>query len=99
MDPGHVDGVTARGRGRGPDRREYGKRDRQHGGLTLSPREVERKLRASAVDHACPAGGGPTYTGPADPEQYTATCEGDAAFNGFYGDGIVNAFAAVTGHR
>ena len=37
-------------------------------------------------------------TYPTRPE-YTATCEGNAAFNGFYGDGIVNAFNAVTTRR
>ena len=26
----------------------------------------------------------------------TATCEGPTSVNGFYGDGIVNAYAAVT---
>jgi hypothetical protein len=26
---------------------------------------------------------------------YTATCEGTPQFNGFYGDGIVDALAAV----
>ena len=30
---------------------------------------------------------------------YVATCEGNASFNGFYGDGIVNAFNAVTTRR
>ena len=84
---------------RRPDRREYGKRDRRHGGLTLSPDAVERKLRSSATDHACPTPRTQTYTGPTNPAQYTATCEGGTAFNGFYGDGIVNALGAVTGRR
>ena len=78
---------------------EYGRRDRRHGGLTLSPDAVERKLRSSATDHACPTPRTQTYTGPTNPAQYTATCEGGTAFNGFYGDGIVNALGAVTGRR
>jgi hypothetical protein len=27
---------------------------------------------------------------------FTATCEGDPSFNGFYGHGAVDAYAAVT---
>jgi hypothetical protein len=29
--------------------------------------------------------------------EFDATCAGDAEFNGFYGSGIVDAYAAVTG--
>jgi subtilisin family serine protease len=69
---------------------EQGQRDSAHGGLTADPAEVARILRRTATDTPCPA---------QEPFQYpfdtagafTATCVGNADFNGFYGDGIVNA--------
>jgi subtilisin family serine protease len=68
---------------------QYGKRDRVHGGLTLAPDRVERLLRMSAVDTACPAQNPFVY--PSLPPAYTAFCEGTKDRNGFYGDGIVSA--------
>jgi lantibiotic leader peptide-processing serine protease len=69
---------------------EEGTRDAAHGGLTADPADVARILRRTATDTPCPA---------QEPFQYpfdtagafTATCVGNADFNGFYGDGIVNA--------
>ena len=76
----------------------WGHPDQRNGGLTLKPSEVEKLLTRTATDHACPADNPFHYGDPAlDPESYTATCEGDAAFNGFYGHGIVDALAAVSG--
>ncbi len=54
------------------------------GGLTMNPDAVERALVASAHDTACPV--------PALP---TAPCEGSPSFNGYYGNGIVDAVAAL----
>ena len=74
-----------------------GKRDRAHGGLTLSPDVVERVLKRTAQDHACPDPPVQTYPDPdlePSPEAFTALCEGDEDFNGFYGEGIVDALAA-----
>ena len=46
----------------------------------------------SARDKACPAGSPTPYDYPAPiPASYNAPCVGTADFNGFYGDGIVNA--------
>jgi len=77
----------------------YGKTDRRHGGLTLDPAKTERILLRTATDTACP--NPPLFTYPDRDESYNALCEGTAARNGFYGDGIVNAAAAVgaTGKR
>jgi subtilisin family serine protease len=72
---------------------EYGKRDRQNGGLTLDPDRTERILKRTATDTPCPAQNPFDY--PDLPDEFTATCEGNAAFNGFYGEGIVNADRAV----
>jgi subtilisin family serine protease len=76
---------------------QYGERDRRNGGLTLAPDKVERILKGTATDTACPAQEPFTYpwTPAPAPEDYTATCEGSPRFNGFYGEGIVDALAAV----
>jgi lantibiotic leader peptide-processing serine protease len=66
----------------------------------MSPAAVESRLRSTATNHACPKPRlfvYPDLVG-ADPNvPFEARCEGTASFNGFYGDGIVNAFAAVGG--
>ena len=75
----------------------WGRRDRVHGGLTLSPRTVDRLLKRTALDVPCPEPR--TYIYPPAPEleipELQATCEGSPAFNGFYGHGVVNALRAV----
>jgi subtilisin family serine protease len=71
-----------------------GHRDRRHGGLTLSPDTVERVMKRTAQDHACPRPREFHYPDPDLPPEYTAYCEGSREFNGFYGHGIVDAFAA-----
>jgi lantibiotic leader peptide-processing serine protease len=84
---------------------EKGKRDFFRGGLTADPDKVEQVLRRTATDTPCPAQEPFHY--PNDdldpPDQLDATCVGTPAFNGFYGDGIVNALAASKsgggGHR
>ena len=81
---------------------EYGKRDKHNGGVTMDPSQVEKILKRTATDHACPPGGVQTYPGlpvPPDTTDYTARCEGSPQRNGFYGDGIVDALAAVSGRR
>jgi lantibiotic leader peptide-processing serine protease len=71
-----------------------GHRDRAHGGLTLSPDVVERVLKRTAQNHACPNPPVLTYPDPDLTPDYTAICEGTTDRNGFYGEGIVDAFAA-----
>ncbi|RBQ17522.1 peptidase S8 [Spongiactinospora rosea] len=77
---------------------KYGKRDRRHGGKTLSPAVVERLLKATATKAACPNPPAYTYTRHL-PDGSTAThthvCEGGKGRNGFYGAGIVDALRAV----
>ena len=61
---------------------EYGKRDKRNGGVTMDPAQVERILKRTATDHACPPGGVQTYPGlpvPPDTTDYTATLRGLAA--------------------
>jgi subtilisin family serine protease len=71
-----------------------GQRDRVHGGKTLSPDVVERVLESTAQDHACPDPPVFAYPDPDLTPDFTAICEGTPERNGFYGDGIVDAFAA-----
>jgi subtilisin family serine protease len=74
-----------------------GHRDKAHGGVTLSPDVVEKVLKRTAQDHACPDPPLQTYPDPdllPSPEAYTALCEGTPEFNGFYGEGWVDALAA-----
>jgi subtilisin family serine protease len=71
---------------------EKGKRDPRNGGVTVDPAKVERILRKTATDTPCPEQEPFVY--PSNPGAFDATCEGTPAFNGFYGDGIVNALAA-----
>jgi subtilisin family serine protease len=76
---------------------QYGHPDNHHsGGLTLDPTHVERILLRSAADHACPTPRLFSYQNVGRPAEFDAFCEGSAGFNGFYGDGIVDALAAVS---
>ncbi len=50
---------------------------------------------ATATDHACPVGGVEIYTDEGRPQDFNAVCEGTTAVNGLYGEGIINATAAV----
>ena len=58
----------------------------------MDARTVERVLEGTATDTPCPA---PVYDYPDQDDSYTAACVGNARFNGWYGDGIVDALAAV----
>jgi subtilisin family serine protease len=76
---------------------EYGNPDGKHkGGLTLNPVQTEKLLIRNATPHACPEPREYVYTNIAGSDDFSATCEGSTAFNGFYGHGIVDALSAVT---
>jgi lantibiotic leader peptide-processing serine protease len=72
---------------------QRGERDGARGGLTLAPDKVERILRRTATDTPCPSQEPFLYPDVLGPP-FDALCEGTPDFNGFYGDGIVNALAA-----
>jgi lantibiotic leader peptide-processing serine protease len=76
---------------------EFGTPDLAHGGLTMSPALVRERLRSTATNHACPTPATVDYTIVGRPASWNATCTGTLEYNGFYGDGIVNALAAVGG--
>jgi subtilisin family serine protease len=64
-------------------------------GLTWAPASVAALMMSTATDHACPAGGVQSYLQEGRSAEFTATCVGTPAFNGFYGAGIVNALGVV----
>jgi subtilisin family serine protease len=76
---------------------EFGTADLAHGGLTMDPALVRERLRSTATNHACPVPATVDYTIVGRPASWNATCAGTPEYNGFYGDGIVNALAAVGG--
>ena len=73
----------------------HGKPDKQHGGLTLDPRTVERILTRTAMQTPCPFPSLIEYPDPDRGDPYDAQCEGTIARNNIYGRGIVNALHAV----
>jgi subtilisin family serine protease len=76
---------------------QFGTPDAAHpGGLTMDPAAVRERLRATAADHACPVPPLVDYTVVGRPASWNATCLGTPVYNGFYGDGVVSAQAAVT---
>lgn len=74
----------------------FGTADPAHGGLRLAPDRVEKQLYRTAAEHACPEPRLQTYTQEGRSAEFNAYCAGDEEFNGFYGYGIVDAYAAVT---
>ncbi|MGN9775958.1 S8 family serine peptidase [Micromonospora sp. H33] len=74
----------------------FGVTDRAKGGLRMAPGQVEKQLYQTAAEHACPEPRLQSYTLEGRSAEFDALCEGDEEFNGFYGHGIVDAYAAVT---
>ena len=66
------------------------------GGFGLAPDVVERHLLRTAAERACPEPRLQTYTNEGRPAEFDAYCAGSPEFNGFYGHGIIDAYAAVT---
>ncbi|MGI8697920.1 MAG: S8 family peptidase [Mycobacteriales bacterium] len=77
---------------------QFGHQDAVHGGLTMAVDQVQHVLYQSAVEHACPQPRLFHYKRIRDDGSIgreTAYCAGPTSDNGFYGHGIVNAYAAV----
>lgn len=66
------------------------------GKASMAPAKVARVLEGTAADRACPTPRTVDYLDEGRDDTFTATCKGGAAFNGFYGNGIADAYAAVT---
>jgi subtilisin family serine protease len=73
---------------------KIGRLDPRTGGLKANPIQVAARLRSTATDHACPDPR--LFVYPDAPGAFDAYCDGSTGRNGFYGGGIVNAFAAVS---
>ena len=72
----------------------HGQGSAKHG-YSLAPDKVKSILLSSATDHACPVGGTEIYTDEGRGPEFNAVCDGTTDNNGLYGEGIVNAGAAV----
>ncbi|MFI7213623.1 S8 family serine peptidase [Micromonospora maritima] len=72
----------------------YGKQQGRNG-FGMSPDLVEQHLYRTAAEHACPEPRLQTYTNEGRDAEFNAYCAGSLNFNGFYGYGIVDAYAAV----
>ncbi|MEO6318263.1 MAG: S8 family serine peptidase [Acidimicrobiales bacterium] len=68
---------------------------REEHGVDPSPDQVGQILAASATDTPCPDASDLIYTDEGRPESWNAHCDGDADYNGIYGDGVINAARAV----
>jgi subtilisin family serine protease len=87
----HATGVSALAVSR------FGTKDPRHkGGLRLAPWKTEFILTEGAAEHACPVPPLFSYQNVGRPAEFDALCEGTTDFNGFYGHGIVDAYATVT---
>jgi hypothetical protein len=60
----------------------------------MNPSAVAQRLGATATDTSCPDPR--LFVYPDAPGAFDAFCDGGKSFNGFYGQGIVNALAAVS---
>jgi subtilisin family serine protease len=74
---------------------KFGKHDLR-GGLGMAPDLVENQLYRTAAAHACPEPRLQQYRNEGRDPTFDAYCAGGTNFNGFYGYGIVDAYAAVT---
>ncbi|GLZ39842.1 serine protease [Actinokineospora sp. NBRC 105648] len=76
---------------------QYG--DYSRDGVTLSPDKVKRVLEGTASPINCPTPRTVDYTVVGRTPDFNATCTGTTEFNSFYGNGSVDAWAAVTNGR
>jgi lantibiotic leader peptide-processing serine protease len=64
-------------------------------GGDADPAVVQQVIEQSAADHACPVPATVDYTLVGRDPSFNATCSGSPTFNNFYGNGLVDADAAV----
>ncbi|ADB34247.1 peptidase S8 and S53 subtilisin kexin sedolisin [Kribbella flavida DSM 17836] len=74
---------------------EYGQKGRG-GSFGMAPDQVRKILLGTAQERACPNPPLVSYANEGRSVEFDALCEGTRDFNGFYGHGIVDAWAAVT---
>jgi subtilisin family serine protease len=76
-----------------------GEGGKKTGQLAMSPDVVEKILERTATDHACPVPATISYVQVGRPPDWNATCTGTTEFNSIWGEGIVDALAAVTSRK
>ncbi|HEV2779157.1 MAG TPA: S8 family serine peptidase [Actinophytocola sp.] len=76
---------------------QYGRFAR--GDASMNPDAVQRVLEGTAFKIPCPVPPTVDYLDEGRDASFTATCTGTLQFNGFYGHGSVDAWAAVTRGR
>ncbi|TDB74424.1 serine protease [Micromonospora sp. KC721] len=74
---------------------KHGKKQDRNG-FGLAPNLVEQHLYRTAAEHACPEPRLQSYANEGRSAEFDAYCAGSLNFNGFYGYGIIDAYAAVT---
>jgi subtilisin family serine protease len=67
--------------------------------VTMNPDKVARVIEGTAYAMPCPTPRTVDYLDEGRDDTYTATCAGNTEFNGFYGNGAVDAWAAVRNGR
>ncbi|MGH3465586.1 MAG: S8 family serine peptidase [Kribbellaceae bacterium] len=72
---------------------EFGKK--KGSGYGMDPDKVRKVLLSTALERACPVPPLVSYANEGRSPEFDALCEGTRSFNGFYGNGIVDAYAAV----
>ena len=75
----------------------WGHRDHRFGGLTLAPKKAAAEVAAAATPTPCPTPRLQTYFDEGRDASFNAFCSGPRSFNGFYGHGIIDAYATVSG--
>ena len=79
---------------------KYGRSDaRRPGTLTMPSWQVRKALIDSTSPRACPSPRRHGYSKEEREADYDAYCAGSPSFNGFFGHGMVDAYAAVTARR
>ncbi|WP_203997749.1 S8 family serine peptidase [Micromonospora lutea] len=73
----------------------YGKQQGRNG-YGMAPGLVEQQLLRTAAERACPQPRLVSYANEGRSAEFDAYCDGSPSFNGFYGHGIIDAYAAVT---
>ncbi|HEU5469964.1 MAG TPA: S8 family serine peptidase [Actinophytocola sp.] len=71
----------------------------QRGNASMNPDAVQSVLEGTAFKIPCPVPPTIDYLDEGRDASFTATCTGNLQFNGFYGHGSVDAWAAVTRGR
>jgi subtilisin family serine protease len=93
--------VSEYGKGKKESKSKGKRRGKKHkkDEFGMPPDGVQRVLEGTAFQRPCPVPNTVDYLNEGRDASFTATCTGTLDFNGFYGHGVVDAWAAVTRGR